>query len=408
MNRAGPIERVSGWQTEADREEALRVMRDGFGTLAQVIRSRCSEPIFKPEHGRVVVANGHVVSAAIVGPRHIRFGPVKVPALTIGPVATDEACRKRGYAAALMNDITAYAKSRGILATYLGAIPDFYHRFGYYPFRAPVTATLRYDNTHKASLPGRMRKMTRKDVDAVRRIYNRVTKERICAAVRDRAVWDWLLGPGSKTWQWMNARVILDRKGAVHGYATGSFEDRMNLRELVVNPSEESIRAALGALAWQARRAVAGEIEVQLPYDDPFAVFVRQEVGADFTIRAKSTGGQLLCIVDLPELLRRLEPLFTRRLRDARAGLSPVEFSLDCDGERAGFRVSAKSVKVGRASARRIARVPRRWMTGLLTGYHTVQDIRPRKGVSIPAALQPVMDILFPGGWPFIYQGDNY
>ena len=408
MKPAGPIERVSGWQTEADRREALRVMRDGFGSLPQVIRSRCSDPIFKPEHGRVVVANGHVVSAAIVGPRRIRFGPVRVPALTIGPVATSEAHRKRGYAAALMNDITAYAKSRGVLVTYLGAIPDFYHRFGYFPFRVPTRATVRYANAKKAALPGRMRKMTRKDVAAVRPIYDRVAKNRICAAARDRLVWDWLLGPGSKTWQWMNARVILDRKGAVHGYATGDFEDRINIRELVVNPKEESIRIALGALAWQARRAVVGEMEVQLPFDDPFAVLIRQLVGADFTFRAQSTGGQLMCIVDLPELLRRLEPLFTRRLRDSDAGLTPVEFTLHCDGERAGFRVNSKSVRVGRASARRIARVPRRWMTGLLTGYHTVQDIRQREGVAIPASLQPVMEMLFPGGWPFVFQGDNY
>ena len=68
----------------------------------------------------------------------------------------------------------------------------------------------------------------------------------------------------------------------------------------------------------------------------------------------------------------------------------------------------ADGVRVGEPNDGPVVRVGQRWLSGLLSGYHAASWIAPRKGVKIPAELMPVMDTLFPQGWPFVYQGDNY
>lgn len=63
---------------------------------------------------------------------------------------------------------------------------------------------------------------------------------------------------------------------------------------------------------------------------------------------------------------------------------------------------------IGKAVSGPRVRVPQRWLSGLLTGYYAVDDIASREDTRIPPELKPVLDILFPPGWPFVYQGDDY
>ena len=48
------------------------------------------------------------------------------------------------------------------------------------------------------------------------------------------------------------------------------------------------------------------------------------------------------------------------------------------------------------------------FLSGLLTGYYSVGEVACREGASVPPELAPVLNILFPSGHPFVYQGDNY
>jgi hypothetical protein len=73
-----------------------------------------------------------------------------------------------------------------------------------------------------------------------------------------------------------------------------------------------------------------------------------------------------------------------------------------------GFKLLRDGARVLLPGARPVVRIPQRWLSGLLTGYHAVRDIARRKDAAVPARLMPVMEVLFPTGWPFVYQGDNY
>lgn len=120
------------------------------------------------------------------------------------------------------------------------------------------------------------------------------------------------------------------------------------------------------------------------------------------------TGGALLKIVDLPALMQRLEPLFARRWQEARSALPAARFTLKSELGEVGFSVSGKGVRVGEPAGKPLVEVPQRWLSGLVTGYYAAEQVAARRGASVPGHLMPYMRILFPTGWPFVYQGDNY
>ena len=88
--------------------------------------------------------------------------------------------------------------------------------------------------------------------------------------------------------------------------------------------------------------------------------------------------------------------------------LSAGRFTMESEIGEVGFRVGKEGVRLGDAVKGPRVVIPQRWLSGLLTGYHAVRDIAPRKGASIPPALLSAMEALFPTGWAFVYQGDNY
>ena len=364
--------------------------------------------IYDPEHTRIAVVDGEVVSGVVMGPRSIRFGPVTVPAMTLGPVGTHDQHRKQGYAAVAMDDASDYMARTGVLVAYLQGIPDFYYRFGYYPYMAPSSAKFGREAARRESLPGKFRDMTRADLPRVRKLFDQVTSSRICAAARDDDVWDWLLGPGGCSWFFTSPRVITDDRGRLVGYLTVSPKDGFEIREFVVRQDEASCRAGLGALVREAKRREVKELELRLPWDDAMAVFLRQFVGAQFSMHSNPTGGTLMKVVDFPALMRRLEPLFTQRWCGGPTRMPGGAFTLESEIGAVGVRLTRNRVRITEPVAGGKARVPQRWLSGLLTGYHTVRDIAPRKGAKIPDDLLPALEALFPSGWPFVYQGDNY
>jgi len=405
-------ERVSGITNAKDRREALDVYIRAFTGSAHMENHMCRSlwrgALGDMDYTRVAVADGRVVSAVTMGPRMIRFGPVTVPAMTIGPVGTHDHHRKQGYGLAAMNDATKYMRENGFLVAYLQGIPNYYHRYGYYPYMARTSATLDRENAKKEGAAGKLRAMTREDLPKVAKLYESATAGRICASVRDSELWGWLFRYGTKTWLFRSPRVIIDGAGRLCGYLTVDSKDRLDISEVIVRQDEASHRAALGAIVREARRREVKQISLAIPWDEPLAVFLRQYVGCEFKMSSNPTGDLLLKIVDFPALMQKLQPLFTRRRRAARSGLPEVGFTLASEIGSVGFTVGRSNVSVGPPVRGTRAYIPQRWLSGLLTGYYPVKDIAPRKKASIPSRLLPVLDILFPAGWPWTFKGDNY
>ncbi len=363
--------------------------------------------MFDPEHTRVVVVGGCVVSTVIMAPRRMRFGTVDVPAMGIGPVATHDRHRKRGYGALSMNDTTRYIEENGIPVAYLGGIRDFHQPFGYYPF-APSRSAASFPREagRRESTPGRLRAMRKQDLPTLRRIFDGATAERVGTAARDREMWKWLLKYASRSWYFYNPKVIQDGGGKVRGYVCLAPGENLEVREIVVKQDETSCRAAVGALVREAKRREVKHVVLPLPWDDALAVFLRQYVGASFTLSCSVNSGRLLKIVDLPGLMKRLEPEFSRRWRAVDPGSQEIRFSLRSEIGTAAFALSRNGVRIGEKVEGATVRIPQRWLSGFVTGYYNVRDVAPRSGASIPGRLAGPFQALFPTGWPYIYQAD--
>ena len=405
-------ERVSGIQSPKDRREALETITRAFTRPEWMERhmAKCvwQGSIASPEHTRIAVADGRVVSAVAMGPRMMRFGPVAVPAMTIGPVGTHDQFRKQGYSFAAMNDASNWMRDNGILIGYLQGIPDYYYRYGYYPYMTPTRVKLQRENMRKQAAAMKLRAMTRADIPAVAAFYEKAMANRICTALRSRELWQWLLGPGRKTWFFHNPKLIFDASGKLAGYFTNASKDQLDIKEIVVRADESACRAALGALVAEARRREIKELSFPIGWIDPLAVFTRQQVPAEFSVYSNPTGGSVMKIVDFPRLMKALEPLFTQRWRESHTALGPIQFSMECELGAVGIAVAKDAVQVLEAVKGPRVRVPQRWLSGLLTGYSTLDDIAGRDGVSVPGKLKPVMDVLFPRDWPWVHQADNY
>ena len=166
--RRGCPERVGGMQNAKDRREALETIVRSFARPEwierHVLQAVWQGSFVRPEHTRVAVADGRVVSALVMSPRLIRFGPAVVPAMSIGTVSTHDQHRNRGYGSAVMNDASEWMKDNGVFVAYLGGISNFYHRFGYYPFMAQTRAKFAREDARKPASRATLRAMRRNDI----------------------------------------------------------------------------------------------------------------------------------------------------------------------------------------------------------------------------------------------------
>ncbi|NQT20690.1 MAG: hypothetical protein HQ592_13365, partial [Planctomycetes bacterium] len=85
-----------------------------------------------------------------------------------------------------------------------------------------------------------------------------------------------------------------------------------------------------------------------------------------------------------------------------------TQFTLATEIGAVGLAITRSGVEVGKPAGRARVRIPQRWLSGMFTGYHAIKDIAPRAGASIPSRLIPVMEALFPAGWPYVYKADSY
>jgi len=414
-------QRLSGIQSARDRTEALETILRAFSNPSYMERHmECAVwRLADDEHTRIAVDGGRVVSAVAMAPRTIRFGHIHVPAMTVGPVGTHDRYRKLGYSSAAINDACDYMKNHGILLAYLLGIPDYYYRFGFYPYMARSSFKLNREAARKQSTPARPRAMRAADLPDVARLYEAANAGRTCSSVRDAGLWKWLFGPGRNTWLFRGPRVVPDARGRICAYFTNNSKDQLDIREVVVRSDEESCRLALGAIVAEARRREIKDISLPLPPDDPLALFIRQRVPAEITTWTNPTGGSLMKVVDFAALMRALEPLLAERwLRRARPAVESRAhesaprgefcFAFESDIGSIGIAIDGETLRVAPPPRSPRARIGQRWLSGLLTGYYGVRDVATREGSAVTATLVPVLEVLFPQGWPWVHQGDNY
>lgn len=146
------------------------------------------DPTLKPEHTRIYLKNGRVLSSVQIFPRCMCVGNASVPFGGLGNVATDPTERGRGLAACLMLDAVEWMKNAGFAFSMLSTtIPKYYERFGY---RTVHREAILIDTMEMMEDPLVRVTDIRSDLDQIKNIYTLYNREVTGSLIRDDVYWD--------------------------------------------------------------------------------------------------------------------------------------------------------------------------------------------------------------------------
>ncbi len=328
----------------------------------------------------------------------MRIGDVPVRMGGIGGVYTDRRHRSQGHARRVLEDSVAFMRQEGYHLAALFGIPNFYPKFGFTTALVQSEATIATRDLEDAPACFAVREARPEDAGGIAVLYETMTAARSGAVVRDPATWPGFV-IGSDWSEQVSAFVALDGDEVI-AYAAYNSEP---WRYAITEAGYRDRRAFSTLLAEAGRRALALRIErvtFRLPPDDALLVYGRR-----YGIEVKTTYPRhwlgMARIINQTELLGLLEPLFARRLADARgepwAGTLVLRTDLGTD-----------RVRLGAGGPELAIELPQTLLTQLLLGYRSVADAFFETEARADEAALPVLDALLPAGHPYIWDADRF
>ncbi len=340
-----------------------------------------------------------------------RVGSSKVRMGGIGGMFTEPAYRNRGYAAQCMRRAVADMHEHGIAMAALFGIGGFYHRWGFASVipepRIKVSTRMAKESIKPAGL--RVRNFNRhRHAAAVLRLYRENNRELSASLVRPTPD-AWKPFPMGSDWGVRTESFVLEsHRGKVEGYAS---YDKSKTSVTVVEVGAADARVFPALTAEVARRAVARRVEAiafHLPVDHPYVQHLRRwntEQRVSYYKNADGMGR----IIRLYETLTQCAGEFSRRLRRSVLRSTDHTLSLVTDIGTVVLAACRGQVIARRgARARMSAKLPQAVLTQLLLGYRSVAEAATLPDVKISRDALEFMDVLFPVGSPYMYQGDRF
>ncbi|MCX7967834.1 MAG: GNAT family N-acetyltransferase [Armatimonadetes bacterium] len=357
-----------------------------------------------------VNCEGKDVSRLWVHDLNVRFGDAIVRMGGIGGVETDEAYRMRGFARRLLETANDYMREAGFDIAGLFGIPNFYERWGYITampeYRLEVSTenlkgtklqhrTANYDNDlHKAE---------------VLRIYEDNNRKRICSVIRKPE--DWSGFPRGTEWfVKADVKVFLNEAGEVEGYL--SLDD-VSERTAVAEVGFATPKVFESMAAFLAQRASGfghNEITLLVPPDHEFAIYLRR-FGCTVTAEFFRSGEGMMRVINLESLMRKLSLELTKRLRRSQLQDSECVFAIVTDIGSVKVEVANARISVSPCEPHEVAErleLPQGKLMQLLTGYQAIDILLATEEVQCPPRLVPLLRVLFPPSYPYIWWADRF
>lgn len=376
-----------------------------------------NHPDTRPEQWLYVEdeAMGQVVSSLCLIPWTWRCQGIALKAGEMGIVGTLEPYRGRGLVRALVGRFKELLREGGYDLSQIQGIPYFYRQFGYeyaMPLEGGWQVGLHHipDPGDGEATPYVFRLATDRDIPVLVRLYDEAAHDLDIHAVRSEAEWRYLLGPSTKTETDAETWLITDEGGRVMGYARvpkGGFG-----RGLIVNEvSRLNLESALAALRFFRKLSMErGKPYIRLNLPQGCALIqTARYLGAHDAGRY----AWQIYLVDVARLLRKLGPVFERRLAASPlAGLSKTvcidlyreAFDLQFEGGKL-LAVEPAGSHGGVTQPQGIPiRMPPPLLAPLLLGYRSSEELaRTYPDFSADGEGQLLAETLFPRLASFIY-----
>lgn len=354
--------------------------------------------------------NDEPVSRLWVHDLNVRFGESIVRMGGIGGVWTEEAYRKRGFARRLLETANDYMRDEGFDIAGLFGISDFYERWGYVPAGPEYSLKVWVDNIKGAELKHQVVDFCEQHRLDVLRIYEHNNLHRICSVVRSPESWTGFVR-GTDWFVEADIKVFVNERGEVVGYVS---LDKVTERTAVAEvgfATPEVFESMVAFLAQRASEHGHDEITLLLPPDHEFAVYLRR-YGCVATQEFHRSGDFMARIINLGSLMAKLSAELSRRVaKESRLSGCEKDFAIVTDIGEVLVRVRSGQVEVETEASGLVAErleLPQGKLTQLLMGYQTIDTLIAAQDVHCSPDLIPLLRVLFPPAYPYIWWSDRF
>lgn len=366
---------------------------------------------------------------------------VDLPAAELSIVATAEDSRGLGLSSLLVRHYEKESVARGFTLSTIEGIPYYYRKFGY-EFAAPLCVQLRLDpglkprpgNEHDSWRPGAalspsaalspasfpevcFRSAGPADAAILSRLYDASMAGFSMCGKRDQDAWAYLLGPGSKSAELGQRRLIASIDGKDAGYiglGADGFGPGYAIIEAAIEPGlPEGIRRRVaGAMLAEAEREREAKGAAHLVISTPRSSDVSAlalEYGAD----DRWEYGWQIKVIDPPGFLRAVTPVIEARLFSSRwrgrpysltMGLYGRALRIDWDGGRLAVVAETAGPETHGADAANSCAIPPELLAPILLGYLGVNEIRAlRHDLSVYGDAEAFLGTAFPKQESFVH-----
>ena len=349
--------------------------------------------------------SGQVVSSLCLVPWSIKYGPASLPVGEMGLVGTLAPYRRRGLIRAQVDYFKQRLHHHGCLLSLIQGIPYYYRQFGY-AYALPLEGGFRLDGHELPSAPETQftfRRAAAEDIPTLARLYDEAAQDLVIHAVREEALWRYLLGSMQKTELSCVFWLMVDGAGQVAGYLR--LPDNHFGEELAVSEvSRLSFDAALAALhqltAWARERKLPG-VRLNLPGNCTLMRLARSLGAHDL-----GTYAWQVHVPEMAGLLHAIAPTLEARIAASPfAGLTRrVNIGFYRAGVALHFAGGALAAVEDLGPHQGEINFPETAFIPLLLGYHTLDEVRSHyPDVNVAPAWRLLVETLFPKANGFLY-----
>lgn len=365
-------------------------------------------PDTRPEYWLFVEdrAAGRIVCSLALIPWTWRYDDVMLKAGEMAIVGTAEDYRRRGLVRALDRQFKTLLHEGEFDLSHIQGIPYFYRQFGY-DYAIPLEGgwRLALDQIPGALGSGfQFRRATAGDLPHLMRLFDEAAAALDISATRSEAVWRYLLEHNPQTETAREYWIVEDADATLIGYwciELRGFGEGLNVCET------STLSQAAGVALFPFLKQLAAErnkryIRLNLPANTTLIDIARAWGGQDV-----GTYAWQIHIPDIPRLLRRLAPVFERRLAASPfAGLTQ-DVVLNLYRKAITLKFSeGKLIAVENSAPHQGSeiQIPPELIAPLALGYRSREELaQAHHDLSIWSQSRYLVDVLFPKARSFIY-----